>query len=98
MKNDDKLSSFSLSNNICGSHYAGCVDGDVKDDVTMRANVSHTDLLPHYTVTSPDDRLITPMVDTMIYDRINSSLDFEDGRYFACVYSIMFCAFSQVHI
>ncbi|XP_076469959.1 serine/threonine-protein kinase Nek11-like [Babylonia areolata] len=56
-------------------------DDDDDDDIvtgTVRpATLSASKTLPAYM--SPDDRPITPMRNTMVYDREHSSLDFKDG-------------------
>ena len=63
-------------------HYDSEGSDDSDDDVVIPKRKAQT-LNPYQTqgnFTAPDDRPITPMKNTMIYDREHSSLDFKDGR------------------
>lgn len=52
---------------------------DSDDDVVIPHRKART--MNPYSYASPDDRPITPMKNTMIYNREHSTLDFEDGQH-----------------
>ena len=66
----------------CTGSSGGFYDDDDDDIVTGTVRPAH--LLGAHTVgstASTDDRPITPMRNTMIYNKEHSSLDFKDGLY-----------------
>ena len=50
------------------------------DDIVMPQSKTLTSDALHTLIGNPDDRPITPLKDTMIYDPVHSSLDFKDGK------------------
>ena len=78
------------------AHHSGFFDADEDeeddDDDIVTATVKSNTVRPVHSLSASgtvvpgrgfDDRPITPMKNTMVYDREHSSLDFKDGKIFS---------------
>ena len=85
------ITDISVTSVTCVAALQDSSDHDDDEDIQFNTVIyrpaqTTPTLSPYSTQMDPGDRPITPMKNTMVYDPMNSSLDFKDGKQKILIY------------